>query len=174
MIGWLLCHGIKCAVVTVWKLEPRPEPVLPSTACSSCMIDFLHSWRLEGAEGHWDSSGKGWSLRSCDAFAEQGQCWWRSTRGTFAFAFCLRLHPSVFVSFLSLDPAEAFSLSLQSFPLWKSQDLRAEKGAWRIKKSIWGFETVDASQHSTKTLGSEARNGHPDPTISWLDCAWVA
>ena len=139
------------------------------------LYDFLYSWRLEGAEGHWDSSVKGWSLTSCDAFAEQGQSWWRIRGGTFAFVFRLGLHPSVFASFLSLDPVEAFSLSLQLFPLWKSQDPRAENGARRrIKKSICGFETVDASQHSTQTLGLEVPNGHPDPSISWLDCDWVA
>lgn len=47
MIGWLLCRGIKCAVVPVSRLEPRPEPVLLSTTSPSCMI----SCTAEGLRG---------------------------------------------------------------------------------------------------------------------------
>ena len=63
--GWLLCRGIKCAVVNVrphWRLERRPEPELLSPATSSCMISSraggLRGWGARGPLGEGLEPGR--------------------------------------------------------------------------------------------------------------------
>ena len=212
ILGWLLCRGIKCAVVNVWphwRLERRPEPVLLSPETSSNMISSraggLRGLRRMGTPGWRAGASTPVGLRPTGTPRWRAGAWtpvglrcmgtprWRAgarrpvlrllskvSASEGAEGAPLPLHPawdSIPQSSCPFSPLILWKLSgyrYKSFLCEKVNIPELKEEHEEESRRASGVRDGWASPHSTKTLGSEAPNCHPDSTTWWLDGEWVA